>query len=241
MIKEAIEKILGLGYLQMVDVDGIKYADVPNHRTIKRLVPPDHHIPAILGTCTLESIKEYIAANDITVCRKDFFLHVEDYGTVKLFDHINPENDNARFCYLKAKLNADPFRFGQWHPLEDFIIALQAQFVPNKQVDALIDHLGALANETIIENKDDGFSQSLQVKTGIQSRSKVTVKNPLTLQPYRTFLEVRQPVSNVIFRIRNKPEMSCSLHIADGGKWKLEAVKNIAEYLRGAVDIPVVA
>ena len=39
-------------------------------------------------------------------------------------------------------------------------------------------------------NKDDGFTQTLEIKTGITTKEKVEVKNHVLLQPYRTFREV---------------------------------------------------
>nr|ABP73607.1 hypothetical protein [Bacillus thuringiensis] len=57
----------------------------------------------------------------------------------------------------------------------------------------------------------------------------VAVPNPVSLQPYRTFVEVAQPESDFIFRMKDGPR--CSLYEADGGAWKLEAIKNIKEYL----------
>jgi len=241
MITEAIEKVLSLGKTREFEHDENLYIDRANGRAVSRLKAPEQHAPDHLKTHTLDSIKGYLESNDIPYDPDALFLHVQDYDTVNLFGHLDPKNDNIRFNYLTALLEGGKFSFGHWIQLEDFIIALQSMFVPDEQIDALIDMLGNLANEQIVENKDDGFSQSIQIKTGIHTKSQVKIKNPLTLRPYRTFREVEQPASQVIFRLNNRNGMACSLHIADGGKWKLEAMHNIAEYLRKAVDIPVIA
>ncbi|PFR65873.1 hypothetical protein COK29_26730, partial [Bacillus cereus] len=57
--------------------------------------------------------------------------------------------------------------------------------------------------------------------------------NPVSLQPYRTFVEVEQPKSNFIFRMKDGPR--CSIHEADGGAWKLQAMNNIEDYLTTAL------
>ncbi|NQK92942.1 hypothetical protein HO498_01330 [Streptococcus suis] len=54
--------------------------------------------------------------------------------------------------------------------------------------------------------------------------------NPVTLRPYRTFAEVEQPASQFIYRIDKAGYMA--LFEADGGKWKLDAINNIATYLK---------
>lgn len=141
------------------------------------------------------------------------------------------------------RLCGESSMLGQWHDLELFIIQLQGMFVAHDpKAGAIIDMLGHLANEYIKENRDDGFSQSIQVRTGITTKSEVTIENPICLTPYRTFREVKQPSSDFIFRLRNtNNNLQCALFEGDGGAWELEAVKNIAAYLQERVSIPVIA
>ena len=48
--------------------------------------------------------------------------------------------------------------------------------------------------------------------------------------PYRTFIEVEQPESKFIFRMREGG--ACALFEADGGAWKLDAQNAVYEYLK---------
>ncbi|MDF9627266.1 hypothetical protein P5775_32030, partial [Bacillus cereus] len=80
---------------------------------------------------------------------------------------------------------------------------------------------------------DDGVSQAVTVKTGVASRGNAKVPNPVQLSPYRTFVEVKQPESKFVFRMREGAR--CGLFEADGGAWKLEAMNNIKEYLNEAL------
>lgn len=59
------------------------------------------------------------------------------------------------------------------------------------------------------------------------------VPNPVKLKPYRTFLEVDQPVSEFIFRMKQDKYdgVLCALFEADGGAWKMEATERIKKYL----------
>lgn len=58
------------------------------------------------------------------------------------------------------------------------------------------------------------------------------VPNPVTLVPYRTFLEVKQPPSEFVFRIRDdRGEPVFKIVEAEGGLWRNEAMNNIKQYL----------
>lgn len=61
------------------------------------------------------------------------------------------------------------------------------------------------------------------------------VPNPVNLIPYRTFLEVQQPASDFIFRMKSSCGVQCAILEADGGAWKNEAMNNIKEYLKNAL------
>lgn len=87
---------------------------------------------------------------------------------------------------------------------------------------------------SLAEYGDDGVSQKATVKTGIASKGEALVPNPVTLMPYRTFVEVDQPISNFIFRMKEdkySKGIQCALYEADGGAWKIEAMENIKIYL----------
>lgn len=78
------------------------------------------------------------------------------------------------------------------------------------------------------------INQTTTVKSGVASLAKATAPNPVTLRPYRTFTEVAQPSSQFVLRINKEAELA--LFEADGGKWKLEAIKNIADYLKAGLE-----
>lgn len=71
------------------------------------------------------------------------------------------------------------------------------------------------------------------ITKGIAGKEDVIVPNPVTLRPYRTFLEVEQPESKFIFRIREGSDGQPMFKLveADGGLWKYEAVDAIKKYL----------
>ena len=73
----------------------------------------------------------------------------------------------------------------------------------------------------------------------------VALPNPVRLKPYRTFREVSQPGSLFVVRAKRADDgglPKVALFEADGGKWKLEAIDNIRQYLTSKIaDIPILA
>ena len=147
--------------------------------------------------------------------------------------------DNSRHEYAVAKVAPQGYPFGKWMPLEELIVCLSTQFKPNSDITDIINMLGFVANETVKTNTDDGFSQSIQVRTGITTKNEVKIKNPILLKPYLTFLEIEQPELPCILRLKNAPAVGgqpaglhCCLWTADGGMWQTEAVVRIGQFLR---------
>ena len=81
---------------------------------------------------------------------------------------------------------------------------------------------------------------------------KAAKKSRVTLQPFRTFLEVQQPNGDFIFRVRHEEGKGnlCALFEADAGMWKLAAMDSIKSWLTNALrgsaveglnSIPVIA
>ena len=244
MIKAAIDKILALAPIQTFDLDNRTYAK----GNLAQITPPEFASPEPLLFKTLSGLVDHIKAGQLLLDNdKGVFLQVDDFNSVSLRGDLQPDNSNKRFLYAKSMLAVTSFEFSDprhpiWYDLENFVIALQSQFVQTDTIKDLIAHLGHLANETVVDHKDDTFSQSYQVKTGITTKSSVVITNPIILAPYRTFAEVDQPLSDCIFRLRNQGGVQCALFISDGDKWKLDAIKNIKAWLEENVSgIDVVA
>lgn len=62
----------------------------------------------------------------------------------------------------------------------------------------------------------------------------VKVFNPVTLIPYRAFIEVDQPERKFVLRMQNGPRVV--LFEADGGVWTNEANRNIEDNLMEALS-----
>ena len=110
------------------------------------------------------------------------------------------------------------------------IIALKSKFVETEELLNVVQLLGNITNEQSAQTLDDGFTQNVVVKKGIALKENKNIKPIVKLIPYRTFLEVGQPESEFLLRLHDGNTVA--LYEADGGAWKLEARRKIADYLR---------
>jgi hypothetical protein len=134
--------------------------------------------------------------------------------------------------FIEAQAKTPEFRFCNWYDQESFIIAMQSKFLLTDHLSLVLSLVGGLNDGAVKTFSDDGITQTVQAKAGLARVADVSVPNPVCLIPYRTFVEVEQPASKFIFRMksgRETPEMA--LFEADGGAWKNEAMKNIRDYL----------
>lgn len=239
MITEAINRIIELATIRTVERNGAMY--VSEGDRLQRLRPPVHESPAPLEFSNLDSLIGYIATNPDNLDTESLRLHVVSSVRVDLIGPLQPINDNVRFCYAVAKfyLPSSYFEFGKWMPLEEFIIGMQSAFVPTDQSLAVVSMLANIANEAIRTNKDDGFSQMISVKTGLTTKSEVTVKNPVELVPVSTFREVEQPIGKFILRLNDKGRSGAplvGLFAADIMALRLAAVGALAKYLNERIE-----
>lgn len=206
-----------------------------------------HHLPrktepepAALTFGSLQALADFVRENrdglDLSKC----VLHVTGATGVRLLGPLTGEK-RQRFTYAAASCrNLMDQWVGQYHGQEDFVVALQSRFVPEMDREAVLKVVSKLKEEQSLETEDDGTTQRATARAGVHLAQQVAVPNPVRLAPYRTFREVEQPASTFVLRVQKGPR--CALFEADGGAWEMEAVKRVAEWLRGKVEgVPVLA
>lgn len=116
--------------------------------------------------------------------------------------------------------------------IEEFVVALQSQFVQDDSTAALLKLVGNVTDGVVKTFEDDGATQKVTAKAGIARVHEIPVPNPVVLAPFRTFVELDQPASKFIFRMRSGVrEPTCALFEADGGAWRNEAILRISSWL----------
>lgn len=230
MIEKALKYLVGIGEANIKEVtlpDGTKqtYSDKPLNMLTKRI-----HRADVLHMHTLSSLVEYIKANIDTMAPK-MIIHVESPEKVSLYSQLDEER--KRECIVEVYAQVPEFGYERFIDHEAFTINVQSKFFedPNTDEALLLKFAGTVEQGSVVEYGDDGITQKATVRQGIASKTDAVVPNPVSLRPYRTFIEVEQPLSQFIFRMKDVHGIQCALFEADGGAWKNAAISNIKNYL----------
>lgn len=240
MIKEAIDRVLSLSKPTVETYEGRLYAD-------RTLIPIKDPLDSAESVSTLTGLVDLIAAKFNNLNPEQCFIHVESPKRVTLSELLC-DKWGQRQIHIDASLpDYGRFQFGQYMEQESFMIGLQTFFVnePDDQdMKYVLGIAGKLKAEQVQQSDDDGVSQNVVLRTGVVLAQNTTIKRTVKLRPYRTFREIQQPQSDLVFRLRNRKDEvpALALHIADGEMWQHEAMQSIKTYLQGKCpDFKVIA
>jgi len=223
MIKEAIEKILGLAPvhapIKTVEINGQTYTNNDLELVTEPIVPT-------LKVHNLSGVVDYIQNNFDD--RYPVLIHVISPTEVRVVSQFN--KDLKRNVLISADALLPSISFDRYLDLEHFNILLQSCFVDTEERAAVLAVVGNVRDEKVMTFGDDGVSQQVTAKAGVATVEAVKVPNPVLLKPFRTFVEIEQPFSPFVLRLKDGP--SAALFEADGGAWKVAAIAEIKEYLR---------
>lgn len=239
MLKDAMQYLLNLNTKpadRVVEIDdlvtGVKKTVVINDDGNAQILKRDDSISKqALLLSTLTSLVDYVSSGKDRKY-EDLFIHVEDEETVYLRGTLL--DDGNREELVKVKAIIPYFNFDSFLDAEQLNIQLQSKFVQNEDRDILLKVVGNIQEDNVRTTGDNGMAQAVTIKTGVASADDVLVPNPVKLAPYRTFLEVEQPESKFIFRMKDGPRGA--IFEADGGAWRNQAIKNIKDYLSAALE-----
>nr|DAF81550.1 MAG TPA: hypothetical protein [Caudoviricetes sp.] len=228
MIKEALQYIVGLGEAQEHRINCDTYSDKPLYR-----IDPYYPKAVAVEMHTLTSLVDYIKAKIDSMPEK-MIIDVRSPEKVVLYSQLDDNRDRETLVVVEARIPSFPF--DSFMDQERFTINLQSKFIDDPATDRalILKFAGTVEAGTVAEYGDDGVTQKATVKTGIASKGDAIVPNPVKLRPYRTFLEVEQPASEFIFRMKQDKYdgINCAIFEADGGAWQMAATKAIKEYLQ---------
>jgi len=238
MISDAINKIVELAKPIEFTVDGRQYSS-------KALRPITEPVPDKLVISTLTGLKDYYDRNPDGLDLSTLIFRISSHDKVSLLGPLFGSFERRK-VYLEAQFISEDFPYGSFIDPESFIIKLQAIFQQDDTTAKLLAIVGNIKDEKVMNVGDDGITQQVVARAGIAKVENVNLPNPITLTPYRTFLEADQPLSQFVFRMRSgaaEKSVSCALFEADGGRWKLDAIQNIKKWLHLNVsaDIQVLA
>lgn len=247
-MKEALEYAVDLSAPNYTEHEGEKWSDKQMHRI-------HHQLPKAeaLKMNTLTSLIEYIKSNTDKMSG-NMIIHIESPTKVVLLSSL--DCDRRREILVEVNALLPEFSFDKFYPAESFVINVMSKFIgdSNSSIpleaeqlsggldsqtrndkEIILKFAGTVETGTVAKYGDEGVSQKATIQQTCTSKEDVIIPNPVHLIPYRTFLEVEQPDSDFIFRLRNS-DLSCeepeiALFEADGGAWKIDAMKFIHQYL----------
>lgn len=224
--REFIEKIEDMtGPKVIVTQQGV-FAD-------KHLYRVENKLADTIVLSSLSGLAEMIK-QEMSEYNLPLFVRATSAERVHVFGAIRDDMQRERPFTAEAKFI--DFDFNEYISIENMIICLKSRFAPTEDRDYLVQLLGNITDQQSVQTKDDGITQSATVKSGIQLIGEQRIKPIVTLKPYRTFLEVEQPESDFLIRLKDG---RAALFEADGGAWEREAVKNVADKLRELLeDVP---
>lgn len=226
----AVKAILEAADPYIQEIDGQRFSN----QSMKPVIP---QLRNAVGLESLSSLWNYMAYLKGFEFEEHMLLIVRSFPQVSL---VLAEPDKYGRTVVIAQcdgIRLQPFEFGGYLDQATIMTALQTQFVQNDGVEYLLKFLGSLADSNVIEGFDNGLSQSVTVKKSVASKGVEHVQRVVELRPYRTFIELEQPESPFIVRMKARENQLplCALIETDGGKWKIGAMEKVRTYLNEAV------
>lgn len=226
---------------QTVDVDGVKF-------TARNLKPvQDRTEIDSIELSTLTGLKDYVIANIEGWDEEAMFIVVKGFDEVDLMLAADMKT-KIRQHPVRVKLDkhGKTFPFGQFLEVDNFIILISTLFEETEDLVKIRQYVSRLTITDSIDTADDGISQSANIKRGVSGALADTTLAPLglKLKPWRTFVEVDQPESSFVFRMKLTGDKIplCAILESDGGAWKAAAAKSIKEWLENNIkEVDVIA
>ena len=227
-----IEKIVSLAEVSGIEVDGRNY-------TTAKIYPNLEPEAAPLKMHTLSGLVDFCLdfAAQVGERAQATIVHVVSDQQVDVVSPLfGPFKQREKFA------TASPFqlshKFDRYMPVEEFVIYLQSMFVQDQTALDILKVVGNLTQGSETNVADDGITQRVTARAGVARVAVVDLPNPVALRPYRTFLDIQQPASEFVLRIKGDKDEGprCALFEADGGAWRNAAVETIKGYMADNLD-----
>lgn len=229
-LREALNYVVDLGKKaeepQVLEICGKTYAT----RELVRYGKCDK--ASAIEAHTLSALVEYIER-----CGEEFqanmLIHVVSPKEVRLISTLD-ENRTRETLFI-SRAEVSEFGFDIWYDQERFMIELQANFLMNNDLAAVMKMAGNIDKNNSTNFTDDGVTQVATINVGVAVKADALVPNPVELIPFRTFQEVEQPASKFVFRVGNQEVPTFKLVEAENSIWKNQAIENVKRFLRDAL------
>lgn len=228
MLKAFVEKIASMAEPKVIQVDGKTFSN----KSFEEIIPSKDY-PLTLEVNSLDSIVQMIREEAVQVYEQKsrLYVQVEEHNKVRVYTSYD---ERMKRSYLYTGYADVPGFKGGWKDQEEMLIILRSLFLQTVDVSYLLDLISHMTDDQSVSSTDNGVTQTVEAKKGISLKQAVAVRPRVKLTPFRTFLEVEQPESEFLLRVRENGQIG--LFEADGGVWKLVAKKHIKEWLEHQLE-----
>lgn len=231
MLKEALTYLVGIGEKNAA-VNQFTISD--RLYTDKSLLPLKDPTVDSIDVTTLSGLRDLLQDSFEGFDAAAHLIHVVSHSHVQVVTKKSNKWKDREVLVDCNLVETKGFPFDQFLNHENFVIGVLTSFADSGDKELVLKVASNVTGEAVVVSSDDGVSQQLAVKRGVTLKESVTVRT-VKLAPFRTFREVEQPLCEFALRAKQPTPDSIpqlSLWDADGGKWKLVAVENIARKLR---------
>jgi hypothetical protein len=227
-LKEAMDYFLDKTEQKIFKINNREY-------TSEQLMPIQDPTPTPLAINTLTGIENWleIEEHDDLIMNDSIMIHVNSYKNVRILSWLQ-ENWQDRHFFLDVTFEKEEeFQFNWYMDIEKFIIEARCHFEPTPELNSIINYVSNIRDEKVSTAKDNGIAQEVITENKIGRLEKTTINPIMPLKPYRTFLEIEQPTSLFLLRLKKveKSLPEAALFKCDPGLWKLEAIERIKNYI----------
>lgn len=236
-LREAITKIEEMAQkenTQIFEIHGEQYSTEELNKIEKNFYSPKN-----VDVNTLKSLVDIIKI-ELAKAYKPLFVRVSSPTHVEVFSTYHEPDEYCKRDYLyTAKAELPSIRFNEFIDHESFMIALRSKFIETEDTAYLLKLLSTITDKNSVETEDNGLTQTVQAKKGVVMVENVNVRPKVFLQPFRTFIEIDQPASEFLLRLKEGGFIG--LFEADGGAWKLEAKDFIKDFLIDSLNDVIIS
>ncbi|GFM38282.1 hypothetical protein [Desulfovibrio psychrotolerans] len=186
-----------------------------------------------LSVNTLTALVDYLAHNPDGLELDKLLVHVNNATDVAIRS-IPTGPHLQRPVFMRATALVPDHMYDRFVGPDSFVPYLQSCFAEGGDLETVIAICSNLSAQAEVGQTDDGLSQTVTARVGVQRKTNIEVPNPVVLYPFSSFVEIMQPARKFVLRFKGSPDegASCKLMAADGGAWQIAAIEEISKWLR---------
>ncbi len=182
----------------VIPANGKDYTSSPVFNPPLPEIPPHQGFPGI-ALLSLASLVDYIEANRDKIALSGAMVTAGYAQAILMSGPTGERRVRDTFATSYAGVKAPSTDYAE---IEDMRVTILSRFERTPEAQMVITFLSNVTDSTVVQSESDGFSQQVTVKAGVASRATATVPSPVRLTPIRTFIEVEQPSSEFILRLK---------------------------------------